>query len=52
MRIPPSLPLHLPGHPVLMVWNNIGEGPRTIRVVPFVVSQNTLKGDEWVEEEG
>ena len=30
----------------------IGEVPITIRASPFVLSQNTSKGDEWVEEEG
>ena len=30
----------------------IGEVPITIRASPFVLSQNTLKGDDWVEEEG
>ena len=30
----------------------IGEVPITIRASPFVLSQNTPKGDDWVEEEG
>ena len=30
----------------------IGEVPITIRASPFVLSQNTSKGDDWVEEEG
>ena len=29
----------------------IGEVPITIWASPFVLSQNTPKGDEWVEEE-
>ena len=30
----------------------IGEVPITIWASPFVLSQNTPKGDEWVEEQG
>ena len=30
----------------------IGEVPITIWASPFVLSQITLKGDDWVEEEG
>ena len=30
----------------------IGEVPITIRASPFVLSQNTPKGDDWLEEEG
>ena len=30
----------------------IGEVPITIRASPFILSQNTLKGDDWVQEEG
>ena len=30
----------------------IGEVPITIRASPFSLSQNTPKGDDWVEEEG
>ena len=30
----------------------IGEMPITIQASPFVLSQNILKGDDWVEEEG
>ena len=29
-----------------------GEVPITIRASPFILSQNTPKGDDWVEEEG
>ena len=28
------------------------EVPITIQASPFVLSQNTLKGDDWVEAEG
>ena len=30
----------------------IGEVPITIQASPFVLSHNTLHGDDWVEEEG
>ena len=30
----------------------IGEVPIIIRASPFVLSQNTPKDDDWVEEEG
>ena len=29
-----------------------GKVPITIQASPFVLSQNTPKGDDWVEEEG
>ena len=28
------------------------EVPIIIQASPFILSQNTLKGDDWVEEEG
>ena len=30
----------------------IGEVPITVQSSPFVLSHNTPKGDDWVEEEG
>ena len=30
----------------------IGEVPINIWASPFILSQNTPKGDDWVEEEG
>ena len=35
-----------------MVYDKCHGVPRSIRDFPFVVSQNTPEGDDWVEDEG
>ena len=53
VRDPPSLPPLPSKSPVFSGFvKEEGEVPITIQASPLVLSQNTPKGDEWVEEEG